>query len=46
MEYVGGSNALLTLGSVITAVGYDGCKLIVEVVFCLVRPKEVMSMES
>ena len=37
MEDVGGGKAFFTLGGVVTAVGQDGCNLIVEIVLCLVR---------
>ena len=46
VEDVGGSKTLFALGGVITAVGYDGCNLIVEVVLCLVRPRGIMSTSS
>lgn len=46
MEHIGGSKTLFALGSVVTAVGHDGCNLIVEVVLCLVRPEGIMRMAS
>ena len=46
VEDVGGSKTLFTFGCVITAVGYDGRNLVVEVVLCLVCPSTAMSMAS
>lgn len=46
VEDVGGSKALFTLGGVITAVCYNGCNLIVEIVLRLVCTRRGMSVHS
>lgn len=43
MEDIGGSKTLFTLGGVVTAIGYDGCNLIVEVILRLVCSRATMS---
>ena len=44
MEDVGGSEALFTLGRVVTAVGHDGCDLIIEMILRLICPRVTMSI--